>query len=155
MVWSCQQGKHEETVRVVYGLINEVVTDIPAELVTTLFAKVAQQPAEEYSEMYIEFLKEFTLRALGADEAASYSKARSSKTNPEGQELDGEQSRPDIQKRVFSDLKAALEEPDKNGLGEGVKLYGLPILWDIVQDSFHTGAEVKSGDILRVALEAF
>jgi hypothetical protein len=41
MVWSCQQGKHEETVRVVYGLINEVVTDIPSELVATLFAKVA------------------------------------------------------------------------------------------------------------------
>lgn len=71
MVWSCQQGKHEETVRVVYGLIKEVVTDMPPELVASLFAKVAQQPPDDYSEMYVEFLKDFTVRALGADEDAS------------------------------------------------------------------------------------
>lgn len=29
LVWKCQQGKHEETVRVVYGLINAVVEDLP------------------------------------------------------------------------------------------------------------------------------
>lgn len=86
MVWSCQQGKHEETVRVVYGLINEVVGDLPTDLLTTLFAKVAQQPAEEYSEMYIEFLKEFTLKALGADEAVSFSKSRAGEDNPDSPE---------------------------------------------------------------------
>lgn len=40
------------------------------------------------------------------------------------------------------------------GLGQDTKLYGLPILWNIVQDSFHSGAEIKSSDVLRVALEA-
>jgi len=55
---------------------------------------------------------------------------------------------------VFSDFKAALEDPEKVGLGEGVKLYGLPILWNIVQDSFQADAEKKSGGLPRVALEA-
>jgi hypothetical protein len=81
---------------VVYGLINEVVSDMPSELVATLFAKVAQQPADDYSEMYVEFLKDFTVRALGADEDASYVAARV------GQAQDGaekqEKGRPDIQR---------------------------------------------------------
>ena len=55
---------------------------------------------------------------------------------------------------MFSDFKAALEDPEKLGLGEGVKLYGLPILWNIVQDSFHADGEKKSGSLSRVALEA-
>lgn len=49
-VWRCQQGKHEETVRVVYGLINEVVEDLPAPLLDALFAKIAEVPEAEYSE---------------------------------------------------------------------------------------------------------
>lgn len=32
MVWNCQQGKHEETVRVVYGLIKDTVTQMPSNL---------------------------------------------------------------------------------------------------------------------------
>lgn len=71
MVWNCQQGKHEETVRVVYGLINEVVSDIPSHLVKYLFDKISQQPSEEYSEMFVEFLKDFTMSALGAENDVS------------------------------------------------------------------------------------
>jgi len=67
-VWKCQQGKHEETVRVVYGLINDVVEDLPPQLLEALFAKIAEVPPAEYSEMYLLFLKDFTLRALEAGE---------------------------------------------------------------------------------------
>lgn len=63
-VWKCQQGKHEETVRVVYGLINDVVEDLPPQLLDALFTKIAEVPPAEYSEMYLLFLKDFTSRAL-------------------------------------------------------------------------------------------
>lgn len=49
--------------------------------------------------MYIEFLKEFTLRALGADEAASYGTVRPVKALEEGEEP--AEARADIQKQVF------------------------------------------------------
>lgn len=69
-VWRCQQGKHEETVRVVYGLINDVVEDLPLPLLEALFAKIAEVPEAAYTEMYLLFLKEFTSRALEAGESA-------------------------------------------------------------------------------------
>jgi len=68
LVWKCQQGKHEETVRVVYGLINDVVDDLPILLLDSLAAKVLEVPEAQYTEMYLHFLKEFTLRALGSAE---------------------------------------------------------------------------------------
>jgi hypothetical protein len=70
MVWKCQQGKHEETVRVVYGLINEVVEDLPPILLEALFEKIGAVPPEQHCEMYLLFLKEFSLRAFEATEVA-------------------------------------------------------------------------------------
>jgi len=60
MIWKCQQGKHEETVRVVYGLINEVVGDLSQKQVEILYQKIASVPQAQYSEMYLNFLKEFS-----------------------------------------------------------------------------------------------
>lgn len=68
MVWKCQLGKHEETVRVVYGLINEIIDDLPQALLTSLFSKVLEVPQSKYTEMYLLFIKDFTLRALVAIE---------------------------------------------------------------------------------------
>ena len=51
LVWKSQQGKHEETVRVVYGLITDVVEDLPPLLLEALFRKIAEVPASQYSEM--------------------------------------------------------------------------------------------------------
>jgi hypothetical protein len=34
------------------------------------------------------------------------------------------------------------------------KLYGLPVLWNIVQDSYQTGGELTSSEILTVALDS-
>lgn len=69
MIWSCQQGKHEETVRVVYALINEVVSNLPEPLLDNLFAKISSVPQDQYQEMYLDFLKEFTIRALGTSDS--------------------------------------------------------------------------------------
>ena len=76
MIWNCQQGKHEETVRVVYALINEVVPNIPEPLLDNLFAKISSVPQDQYQEMYLDFLKEFTIRALGTSESIKESRKR-------------------------------------------------------------------------------
>ena len=62
-MWKSQEGKHEETVRVVYTLINEALEDFPPDLVDTLFEKVKDVPSSQYNEMYLLFLKDFTMRA--------------------------------------------------------------------------------------------
>lgn len=82
-VWRCQQGKHEETVRVVYGLINDVVEDLPPPLLEALFAKILEVPEAQYSEMYLLFLKDFTLRALEAGERAREYKSVRRRTQPD------------------------------------------------------------------------
>lgn len=72
LVWKCQQGKHEETVRVVYTLINEVVEDLSPPLLEAIHSKIAEVPPSQYSEMYLAFLKEFTLKALEVRERAQF-----------------------------------------------------------------------------------
>lgn len=64
MVWKSQQGKHEETVRVVYNMIIEIIDHLPIPLLQFLFAKVQEVPESQYSEMYLQFIKDYTLRAL-------------------------------------------------------------------------------------------
>ena len=39
-IWKSQQGKHEETVRVVYNLINQVAGDLSPTLLQFLYAKI-------------------------------------------------------------------------------------------------------------------
>ena len=56
----------------VYTLINEVVEDLSPPLLEALHAKIAEVPPAQYSEMYLAFLKEFTLKALEARERALY-----------------------------------------------------------------------------------
>jgi len=56
---------------------------------------------------------------------------------------------------VFADLGKALSEPESMALLEGQKLYGMPILWDIIQDTFKSTGEVKSSEILSLALGSF
>ena len=64
MIWKCQQGKHEETVRVVYGLITEIALDLPTPLLDSLYQKIAEVPQAQYTEMYLLFLKDFTMKAF-------------------------------------------------------------------------------------------
>lgn len=60
-----------------------------------------------------------------------------------------------LQQTVFADLGKALSEPESMALLEGQKLYGMPILWDIIQDTFKSTGEVKSSEILSLALGSF
>lgn len=129
-VWKSQQGKHEATVRIVFGLINEVVEDLAPELVEALFEKIAAVPSTEHSEMYLSFLKEFTVRAFQAAERAQLETEK-----PDNEEEPGDN--PAVREQsVFADLKAALASPETTCLAPGQKLYGLPVYWKVMQDDY-------------------
>jgi len=158
LVWKCQQGKHEETVRVVYGLINEVVEDLPPALLDSLFQKISEVPRSEYSEMYLLFLKDYTLRALDAlataRERADYARREQlAAENDSGSEPMQEiPARGASELKVLSNLEQAIAQPE-SVLSEGDKLYGLPVFWGILQDSYPGGDALSSAELLRVALD--
>ena len=50
--------------RVVYNLINDIVSDIPHDLLDHLFSKITEVGTNKFSEMHLTFLKDFTSCAL-------------------------------------------------------------------------------------------
>lgn len=62
LTWRCQDGKHEEMIRTVYGLIENVLPALSLEVINMFFAKMCQQ--QNFDEKYILFLKQFTIIAL-------------------------------------------------------------------------------------------
>jgi hypothetical protein len=62
LIWRCQDGKHEEMIRTVYGLIENVLPALSLEVINMFFAKMCQQ--QNFDEKYILFLKQFTIIAL-------------------------------------------------------------------------------------------
>jgi hypothetical protein len=142
MVWKCQQGKHEETVRVVYGLINEVVEDLPPQLLEALFEKIAAVPSSEHCEMYLMFLKEFSLRAFEAEEMRG------------GQQLSSANSAVLRIQKVFANLKEAIAAPEAASLLPDEKLYGLPVFWSLLQDSYQCADAKLRSELHRVSLES-
>ena len=64
LVWKCQQGKHEEMVRVVYNLIQEVLPSLTLPVIDSFFEKIKAMPPAQIDEKYVVFLREFSKVAL-------------------------------------------------------------------------------------------
>ena len=52
---------------------------------------------------------------------------------------------------MFSDLNKALASPDTLGLIPGERLFALPVLWNMIQDSYQT---TEKKDLLQCALDS-
>lgn len=78
--------------------------------------------------MYIEFLKEFTNRALGSNESANKDLALTAQESGQSEE----DTESNVERDVFTNMKQALDNPEKFIAGDNIRLYGLPILWSIV-----------------------
>ena len=63
-MWKCQQGKHEDMVRTVYNLIQEVLPGLSSQLIELFYNKIQQVSGQSCDPMYLNFLKEFTKVAL-------------------------------------------------------------------------------------------
>lgn len=64
LIWKCQIGKHEEVVRTVYNLIQEVLPTINLSMVNCLFEKIKQFPPPAIDEKYINFMRECSIIAF-------------------------------------------------------------------------------------------
>lgn len=64
LIWKCQQGKHEEMVRVVYNIIKDIVPFINLQYIDLFFTKIQSVSPQHYDEKFLTFLKDFTQKAL-------------------------------------------------------------------------------------------
>jgi len=55
LLWRCQDGKHEEMIRTVYNLIEQVLHHVNLDVVNLFFAKISQE--HNYDEKYLLFLR--------------------------------------------------------------------------------------------------
>lgn len=159
MIWKCQQGKHEETVRVVYGLITEIALDLPTPLLDSLYQKIAEVPQAQYTEMYLLFLKDFTMKAFEladkVEQQAQRVRAREMEAaNGQDGEEEAEEEEDAREAEVFQNLKEALAKPESVALADGEKLYGMPIFWMLLQDGYEASSDLSGTDQLELVLEA-
>lgn len=141
LIWRCQQGKHAEMVRVVYSIIQELVPSIDVRYVDNFFVRISQVsnatrtafnettvPASQYDDKFLEFLKEFTLKAL-----ENFFKTRTQECQMEEQHA---RTYDDIIKereaKIVSNFKQYLSDPTSWNTED--KQYGLPIFWELIQD---------------------
>ena len=102
-----------------------------------LFKKIVEVPAEQCTEMYLHFLKDFTIKVFEAQSAA-------------GQGIHAPENHINVQS-VLDDLGPGLQDPDSI-LKEGDHTYGLPQLWNLIQDDFTSECELKGSELLDLSL---
>jgi hypothetical protein len=68
--------KHEEMVRIVYNVIQEISPVLPLNLINEFFKRIRQVPQNQYDEKFLNFLKELTSRALESAMMAKRDKIR-------------------------------------------------------------------------------
>jgi len=64
LVWKSQEGKHEEMVRTIYEIIKDVVQQLSVDIIDDLFIKIKSVTEASYDEKYLEFLRDFTFKAI-------------------------------------------------------------------------------------------
>jgi hypothetical protein len=55
---------------------------------------------------------------------------------------------------VFANLKEAIAAPEAASMRPGEKLYGLPVYWSVLQDSYQCTDATLRAELLRVSLES-
>jgi len=64
LIWRCQLDKHEEMVRTIYNLIQEVLPILSLPIIDSFFLKMKSMPPAQIDEKYVVFVREFTKQAL-------------------------------------------------------------------------------------------
>lgn len=64
LLWKSAEGKYEDYVRAVYDTIVDLSGTLSVEALEFVFSKIAQIPPEEYNEMTITLVREFSLKAM-------------------------------------------------------------------------------------------
>ena len=70
LLWKSSDGKYEDYVRAVYDNIVELSGLMSIEALEFMFSRIASIPMEEYTEMTISLIKEYSLKAMNSVEKA-------------------------------------------------------------------------------------
>ena len=74
--------------------------------------------------------------------------------NGEDDDEEPEEEEDTREAQVFQNFQNGLEEPESVGLAEGEKLYGMPILWTLLQDGYVSKSDLSGSDQFDFVLEA-
>ena len=120
LLWRCQQGKHEDIVRVVYDIIKDLVEFLNVDEIKLLNEKIKAIPLDAYDEKMITFMKSFTIAAFTAQKKQI---ARENKKK----EIANLTVKPN--KEEEEHLSVNLSESDEKELR-----YCIPKFWELIQD---------------------
>mmetsp|Transcript_9589 Transcript_9589/g.9218 ORF Transcript_9589/g.9218 Transcript_9589/m.9218 type:complete len:225 (+) Transcript_9589:1473-2147(+) len=149
LVWKCQQGKHEEMVRVIFNIIKECVPDVPEEIIDSFYAKIHTVPPKQYDEMFLTFLKDFTLQAM----ESNYERYQATVMQTDSNNMAVDQQVEEREMHIVSALHEHLQSPNKGLIGNE-KLYGLPLFWELVQDKMTNQISTELAELAMNSLVA-
>jgi len=126
LLWKCQLGKHEDMVRVVYSTIQEIVPSVDVGIVDLFYQRITQVQPSQYDDKFLEFLKDFTLKAL-----ANYHDTKAAEQSIDEEHASSfEEAIKKRETHVFSHIKEYLSNPASWDSDD--KPYGLPIFWEMI-----------------------
>jgi len=113
-----------------------VIEDLPLPLLNSLFSKISEVPTSQFSEMHLEFLKEFTQKAI----EATYNEDNDSVTALREYE-------------VLQNFNKALTSPE-TFFESTENHFGLPIFWNMLKDSTKMGSDFAESEALKMGIDS-
>ncbi|CDW78729.1 UNKNOWN [Stylonychia lemnae] len=145
LIWKSQLGKHEEMVRVVYQMIQELVPFTQHKYIDMFYQKIQQVPTSQYDDKFLEFLKDFTMKSL----ESYYDTKHNEDSINESNTIAYEDYISLREKQALQRIGEIVNNQQINQLGDE-KHYGLPIFWELIQDR----ATSVSSDQMQIAIKS-
>ncbi len=113
-------------VRVVYSTIQEIVPSLDVAIVDLFYQRITQVQPSQYDDKFLEFLKDFTLKAL-----ANYHDTKAAEQSIDEEHASSfEEAIKKRETHVFSHINEYLTNPALWDSED--KAYGLPIFWEMI-----------------------
>lgn len=119
ILWNNVRGTHEETARATLDLLLKIVINLNLNWVSFIFKKVNEVPNTEYDEIMMQFLREYTQKAM-----IMY----------DNRESEGSGN-------IFQDAYKWLQQ--KKTKNDRIKYFNLDKFWDIANDELVTKSNIK------------
>lgn len=119
IIWNNATTSHEEIVRATLELIQRLAADLNMKCLQFMFQKVKEVPNVEYTELMIDFLKDYTLSAMN-----NYSTREKEGTG-----------------NIFQDAYKWLQT--KKNTSDRHKYFSIDKFWDIANDDLVTKKNIK------------
>jgi hypothetical protein len=76
MLWNLSSGRHEDLVRIIYGVFAAIARDLPPDCLRYLMQRIEQKPLVEYKEIDLDFVSDFMRNAARASIGSDFLQER-------------------------------------------------------------------------------